>query len=1008
MNRVKALLDWAEGSSGRGIDEIWHYLEQATSDFEGYLTSLIATYEKWWTYYTLTDATGKIEPPPIFDLGLMVQTVEKVAPDQAVNPSQEERKKADFSQEERQKQEQREKIERLPVLEGIRKYAEGHVLLVGRPGSGKSTALIRLLLEEATAITPKSSTALSPSPSPKSGRGGPEKIPALVELRYWQDSIEGLMQGFLKCHGLMLDDSTLSTLLGEGRFLLLIDGLNELSSESARTELSAFRRNHPKLPMIFTTRDLGLGGDLGIEKKLEMQPLTEAQMKSFIRAYVPDHAEAMLRQLSDRLREFGQTPLLLWMLCQLFQQTAKIPENLGMVFRLFTQQYEGKLKSDAVIESDRGWWNPVLRQLAWVMMQGKTPTDFRVAIPHEEAVRAIADFLEEKVPYAEDFALKCLRDLQKHHLIQSEAGSREIAFRHQLIQEYYAAECLLRFLPKLSDEQLKRDYLNLLKWTEPIALMLALVDEAEQALRVVKLAIDDVDLILGANLAGTLQPNFQRQIINEITRFSPASENLKVELLGFTRSNFAIPHLLPYLGIDDFDLQYTLNRALERINSEDLVAALTKTISDKNPMTRIASIAALTNTPSQEAVRALRKALRHESPKTRWSAVAALGNVGSLEAEEDLLLALSDPSPNVVRQAAIALGKLASEKTVHFIFEKLQESSSIDGISFAHALASIGGEKVITALIKLYLEGDRLDFIIPAIEQAEIPQEAISIILEALNLEYTSAQINAIIAIGELELKLAVPHLMVLAHSEDYEIQGAVIEALGKLKAFEAKDLLIEKLEGKNYWTVTKAAVAVGRLNAKEAIPKLKSLLYDKKNHVREDILYALSLMNDMEAWSGILDMLEDENVHTRRIAISTLKSSNHEEVANDSRLLLILRSENNELTLADALEILGTSKFDSKFSVLESFLEHPDSIVRRGAINGLRTSSERKAVNLLKEKVLCELIDDSVVLDNDDLTFVEAAHAIGEIGDSEDLPFLIQILKKTSTEYFLEAILNI
>jgi HEAT repeat protein len=475
-----------------------------------------------------------------------------------------------------------------------------------------------------------------------------------------------------------------------------------------------------------------------------------------------------------------------------------------------------------------------------------------------------------------------------------------------------------------------------------------------------------------------------------------------------TRSNFAIPHLLPYLGIDDFDLQYTLNRALERINSEDLVAALTKTISDKNPMTRIASIAALTNTPSQEAVRALRKALRHESPKTRWSAVAALGNVGSLEAEEDLLLALSDPSPNVVRQAAIALGKLASEKSVHFIFEKLQESSSIDGISFAHALASIGGEKVITALIKLYLEGDRLDFIIPAIEQAEIPQEAISIILEALNLEYTSAQINAIIAIGELELKLAVPHLMVLAHSEDYEIQGAVIEALGKLKAFEAKDLLIEKLEEKNYWTVTKAAVAVGRLNAKEAIPKLKSLLYDKKNHVREDILYALSLMNDMEAWSGILDMLEDENVHTRRIAISTLKSSNHEEVANDSRLLLILRSENNELTLADALEILGTSKFDSKFSVLESFLEHPDSIVRRGAINGLRTSSERKAVNLLREKVLCKLIDDSVVLDNDDLTFVEAAHAIGEIGDSEDLPFLIQILKKTSTEYFLEAILNI
>jgi predicted NACHT family NTPase len=42
-----------------------------------------------------------------------------------------------------------EKIERLGVLEGLRKYSSDHVLLVGRPGSGKSTALVRLVLEEA-------------------------------------------------------------------------------------------------------------------------------------------------------------------------------------------------------------------------------------------------------------------------------------------------------------------------------------------------------------------------------------------------------------------------------------------------------------------------------------------------------------------------------------------------------------------------------------------------------------------------------------------------------------------------------------------------------------------------------------------------------------------------------------------------------------------------------------------------------------------------------------------
>ncbi len=98
-----------------------------------YLESLCTTYAQWWQVYTITDVVGhhrvEAEPSPLlFDFGLMVQTVER---------DREERGKAE------------EKIERLSVLEGLRKYASEHVLLVGRPGSGKSTALARLLLEEA-------------------------------------------------------------------------------------------------------------------------------------------------------------------------------------------------------------------------------------------------------------------------------------------------------------------------------------------------------------------------------------------------------------------------------------------------------------------------------------------------------------------------------------------------------------------------------------------------------------------------------------------------------------------------------------------------------------------------------------------------------------------------------------------------------------------------------------------------------------------------------------------
>jgi predicted NACHT family NTPase len=106
--------------------------------FDDYLESVKSAYQQWWRLYTLTDATGResqgveSDRPAFFDFGLMVQTVEPP--------------KAEQERESEQDREKKEKIERLPVLEGICKYAAEHVLLVGRPGSGKSTALARLLL----------------------------------------------------------------------------------------------------------------------------------------------------------------------------------------------------------------------------------------------------------------------------------------------------------------------------------------------------------------------------------------------------------------------------------------------------------------------------------------------------------------------------------------------------------------------------------------------------------------------------------------------------------------------------------------------------------------------------------------------------------------------------------------------------------------------------------------------------------------------------------------------
>jgi predicted NACHT family NTPase len=132
-------------------------------------------------------------------------------------------------------QEREEKRERFTVLAGLRKYASHHVLLKGRPGSRKSTALARLLLEtsaETQRVRPE-----TPDFRPPQGKNS--QIPILIELRYYQTSIIDLILQFLQRHKLPIDEKTLENFLKENdsnSLLLLFDGINELSSQTARQD----------------------------------------------------------------------------------------------------------------------------------------------------------------------------------------------------------------------------------------------------------------------------------------------------------------------------------------------------------------------------------------------------------------------------------------------------------------------------------------------------------------------------------------------------------------------------------------------------------------------------------------------------------------------------------------------------------------------------------------------------------------------------------------------------
>jgi len=807
--------------------------------WDPYLASIRNTYAQRWQAYTLSDVEDRKrkqqqQTPGLFNFDLMVETIKSEQP---------------------QRNQNREETERLPVLEGLRKYAADHVLLVGRPGSGKSTALVQLLADE----------------------GIQEKIPVLVELRYYQTSVLELVRNFLKRHGVLLDSTDIERLLFDGQFCLLIDGVNELPSEAARLDLTQFRQDYQKrTPMIFTTRDLGVGGDLGIQKKLEMQPLSAAQMSEFVRKYLPQQGEQMLQQLGDRLREFGQTPLLLMMLCALFQDRGEIPSNLGLVFRSFTQFYSKQIKQDVKVSDNqsRKFWSELLQQLGFVMTTGDNPKEISVAIAKTKGEEILTNYLLKKAVVNPNVCAKTwLDDLLNHHLIQPSRDLTEesIEFRHQLIQEYYTAEYLLKQLPRLRDQELQQDYLNYLKWTETLVLMLQLVDNEAQAQRLVRLGLA-VDWQLGARLAGAVKPEFQEQTVGLVARLE-VPNFFKIELLGITESDRAIPELSKCLDDDEYSVDYSAVDALENIGTEAIIEPLIKLLDDENyEWHHRSAVDALEKIGRETTIDRLIKLLDDENYSVRRMAAKALGKIGTEASIDPLIKLLDDHDYSVRRSAADALGNIGTEAAIDSLIKLLENNDYEVRISAAEALVKIGTEATIERLSKC-LDDPKLSVREMAVEAlGEIgTKAAIDPLIKSLDDQDLDLREMAVEALGEIGTEAAIDPLIKSLDNPKPSMREIAAQALGKIGTEVTIGPLIKSLDDNEYYVRSMAADALGKIGTEAAIDPLIKSLDDHNSYVRSMAADALGKIGSEIAIEPLIKYLNDDCVSVRESAAEAL-----------------------------------------------------------------------------------------------------------------------------------------
>ncbi|MEM8640569.1 MAG: HEAT repeat domain-containing protein [Cyanobacteria bacterium P01_G01_bin.54] len=601
------------------------------------------------------------------------------------------------------------KIETYNVLEGILKYAEEHVLLVGKPGSGKTTALERLLAE---------------------GQLIEGRLPIALRLRDLNPKADQPMLARLQLElgnrGLALGLEQVQDLLQQGQFLLLLDGINELPKSGLRRQVQDFReRYRATTPMIFTTRPLNVGVDLGIEKRLEMKPLSTEQMREFVQQHLgSEQGEVLLKQLGDRLRTFGETPLLLWMICGLFSKTGEIPANLGLAFRMFVRVYEEQKE----LAEERFWQSRFLQALAFAMMpQGGDPFGLRLQVSRQEAEEVLAQVLGISLFAASEK----LTVLLSTHLLQVASGD-ELEFKHQLFQEYYAAECLLGQLAGLSDLALQKWYLNLLDWTEAVALVAGLVQTEKEAVRLVRLGLE-VDLYWGSRLAGEVAQGFQAVTVGLLFKkpcwpmqcyecWPPAESRPVVfqtqETLDFPRSLCAmemveklvsytvISDLLKALEDKDSFVRKSVAEALGELGDEAAIPGLLKTLEDQDSSVRERAVDALGKLDSEAAVPGLIKALEDWDFRVRERAVDVLKKLGSEVAIPGLLQTLEHHDSDVRERAVEVLGELGSEVAIPGLLQTLEHHDSDVRERAVEALGKLGSEAAIPGLLQALTDQD--------------------------------------------------------------------------------------------------------------------------------------------------------------------------------------------------------------------------------------------------------------------------------------------------------------
>lgn len=329
----------------------------------------------------------------------------------------------------------REAIERYPC-----------VILLGDPGSGKSTILEALAYAQAERL---------------------ERLPLLLPLGGFSGA--GSVEDFVRQGwggppqaghwGAPELAANLRAYLEAGRLLLLFDALNEMPQEGYRDRCRALRTFIDEWAakgnrVVVTCRALDYGEELSGLQRIEVERLSDEQIQHFLENELPETWRTLWSALSgggdgSRLLEMARNPYLLTVMIDVFEEDSELTPNRAALMQRFTEIMLGWAKAKCPPEK---WLDAALQVEALSVMAfemqvrsgfGTTVRTQQIKAVMPQAVQLDPNWPAEKTPPDEVLDLAA-----QANIVEMPVDRLSVRFYHQILQEYFAARRLTTHDPE--------------------------------------------------------------------------------------------------------------------------------------------------------------------------------------------------------------------------------------------------------------------------------------------------------------------------------------------------------------------------------------------------------------------------------------------------------------------------------------------------------------------------------------------------------------------------------